>query len=99
MWGWFWRGIVVTIATGGVVGLFMTIVGTIIAIISPGIAPTVLTIIFLIFSIPIGIITIHPLIHWILVSKISGYRILLCRKRDNEDITIEVTQERKIVAL
>ena len=98
MWSWFLRTFLVTFGCSGILGLFYFTVIMIISIARVDLDPRVLGTIFLVLSLPLGLLTVHPLIHWMLSSRIGNYRILLCKKRENEDITLGEQEERRTVA-
>jgi hypothetical protein len=98
MWGWFWRTMLVSAGTGTFVGIFLSLATTLILTAAGNLDPRVYLVIFVLLAVPIGVMTTHPLIHWVLSSRIGSYRIVLCKKRDDEGLTLANDQERKIVA-
>jgi hypothetical protein len=98
MWGWFWRTMLVSAGTGTFVGIFLSLATTLILTAAGNLDPRVYLVIFVLLAVPTGVMTTHPLIHWVLSSRIGSYRIVLCKKRDDEGLTLANDQERKIVA-
>lgn len=98
MWGWLWRNMLVSFATGAAFGIAATVMIGILRAVAGTLDPSILSIMLLVLLIPLSVASVHPLIGWILSSRIGDYRIILCKRRDTDDITISEPRERKIVA-
>jgi Sec-independent protein secretion pathway component TatC len=98
IWGWFWRMFMVTLGTGAVAGFVLTIFIAILVTATNGLDPSVYSLILFILGAVLGIFTTHPLISWILSSRIGGYRIVLCRKRVDDQIELESPSDIRKVA-
>ena len=99
MWGWFWRSVVVTIGTATAVGIFLALSMAFFKMLNSDVSPAILAFVGLVMGLAMTIVTIHPLIAWLLSTRIGRYRLLLCETRHDQSITIERPGERKIVAL
>ncbi len=97
LWGWLWRHMLVSLSTGMAIGLFFSLALGLLTMIAGNVNPSILFIFIFILALPLTFVATHPLLNWLFSSRIGDYRILLCKKRENEDITIGEPQERKIV--
>ncbi len=82
-------GLVTVFIIGMLIAMF-TVVG--VAVNKP-----ILTLAMLIIAIAMGIGSWHPLINWIINSKIGDYRIIICQRRKDDTITLATPMEPKIV--
>ena len=99
VWGWVWRSLLVAMGTGMIAWLVIIVSVLAFNAISPGLNPFALMVFVWILGLGLGLVSTHPLVQWILNSRIGTYRILLCKYRNSDDITLDPGRERKVVSL
>jgi hypothetical protein len=99
VWGWFWRMLLIALGTGGVAGTIFSIVIGVLVKVAGGVDPSVFTYIVFVFWAVLGMFTTHPLIRWLLSSRVGGYKIVLCRRREDDQIVLDAPETLRKVAL
>jgi hypothetical protein len=101
MWSWLWRQMVVSAVTGTAAGFLLLLLTSLIMMIGGrDLAPGAIMAVFLLITLPVSFLTVHPLIGWLLSSRLGAYRIILCRRRAEDDtVTLSDPPERRMIGL
>ena len=98
IWAWYWRTVVIGLGIGFMTFFAIGILVALFAGVGTTIDKPILTFIVLVMVAAMGIGSWHPLINWIITSKIGDYRIVICRRRMDDTITLVPPQEPRIGA-
>jgi hypothetical protein len=99
IWGWCWRTIIVGIGAGTLASFCSVILLAIISRAAGNLEPRALAVVLLAVAFPLWMLTVHPLIRWLLTSRIGDYRLVLCKRRADDQITLSSDEPPQTAAL